>query len=301
MKKLERFILVLIPVLLLAPLAFFGVRWMLAHLAIEREWRSGPTQAFDLEPTFSLEIIPLYEEASVNDEFVSGHGVSYLIRTDSATILMDVGDNPDQGMVPPFVQNMRALGISPQEIDVILISHPHPDHVGGVPAWKRENRFLGRGIRRVCEHALMFVPPQITYPGAVTSKVPIQLSPDVATIGVISYPEVFPLSLFEPKGTEQALVVNVAGEGLVLITGCGHPTIERLVIRAESLYDRPMVGIVGGLHYEGAGPDDVQPHIQFLMSRQPSLVALSPHDSSPEALAAFRGSLPGQLSHAPGG
>jgi 7,8-dihydropterin-6-yl-methyl-4-(beta-D-ribofuranosyl)aminobenzene 5'-phosphate synthase len=29
--------------------------------------------------------------------------------------------------------------------------------------------------------------------------------------------------------TEQALVVNVAGFGLVLISGCGHPRIEQIL------------------------------------------------------------------------
>ena len=93
----------------------------MAHLAIECEWRLGPTQAFDLEPTFSLEIIPLYQEASVNDELSRAR--RFLpIRTDSATILMDVGDNAGQRIVPPFVQNMRALGISPQRSTCTPIS-----------------------------------------------------------------------------------------------------------------------------------------------------------------------------------
>ena len=114
----------------------------------------------------------------------------------------------------------------------------------------------------------------------------------MATIGAISYPEVFPLSLFQPKGVEQALVVNVDGEGLVLITGCGHPGVERLVIRTESLYDLPVVGVVGGLHYEGAEKSDVSAPIEFLQSRNLKLIALSPHDSSVEAIEAFRSAFP---------
>ncbi len=69
-----------------------------------------------------------------------------------------------------------------------------------------------------------------------------------------------------------------------MITGCGHPTMEKLVTRAEALFGEQVVGVVGGLHYEKLSAEDIQPHIQFLESRQPKLVALSPHDSSPEAL-----------------
>jgi 7,8-dihydropterin-6-yl-methyl-4-(beta-D-ribofuranosyl)aminobenzene 5'-phosphate synthase len=108
----------------------------------------------------------------------------------------------------------------------------------------------------------------------------------------MSYPEVFLLSLYEAKWIEQALIVNVAGEGWVLITGCGHPGLEKLVTRAEALYGLPLAGVVGGLHYEGASAADVSTPIQFLRSRQPKLVALSPHDSSTEALQAFRSAFP---------
>jgi 7,8-dihydropterin-6-yl-methyl-4-(beta-D-ribofuranosyl)aminobenzene 5'-phosphate synthase len=109
---------------------------------------------------------------------------------------------------------------------------------------------------------------------------------------VLAYPEVFPLSLFKPRGSEQALVVHVTGEGLVLITGCGHPTVEKLVTRAEALYGQPVVGVVGGLHYGEANAEDLTDPIAFLASREPRLVALSPHDSGPAAIEAFRAAFP---------
>jgi len=135
---------------------------------------------------------------------------------------------------------------------------------------------------------LLFIPIKMSYSGAIHATIPTLPAPDVATTGVISYPEVYPLSLFEPKGGEQALVVNIARQGLVVITGCGHPTIEKLIARAETLYGLPVVGIVGGLHYERFSSEYIQPHIEFLMSRQLQLVALSPHDSSLKALEAFQ-------------
>ena len=185
---------------------------------------------------------------------------------------------------------MDALGISAQEIDGIVISHPHPDHMGGVTAWKEKSVAFGEAASTFASIPL-YVPSGSLLnksQGAVASIMPVQLSADVATIGVISYPEVFELALYEPKGVEQALVVNVAGEGLVLITGCGHPSLERLFIRVESLYDLPVVGVVGGLHYGDAKAVDVQPQIKLLQSHQLKLVALSPHDSGPLVLDAFQ-------------
>jgi 7,8-dihydropterin-6-yl-methyl-4-(beta-D-ribofuranosyl)aminobenzene 5'-phosphate synthase len=137
----------------------------------------------------------------------------------------------------------------------------------------------------------IYVPAAITTSSSGTlihSVEPTLISKDIATTGVISYAEVFLIYLFTPKGHEQGLVIDVAGQGLVMITGCGHPSMEKLVARAETLFERQVVGVVGGLHYEGFSTEEVQPHIQFLKSRQPKLVALSPHDSSPAALEAFQ-------------
>jgi 7,8-dihydropterin-6-yl-methyl-4-(beta-D-ribofuranosyl)aminobenzene 5'-phosphate synthase len=270
---------------------FFSIRQMFANREIARDWESVPTIIPELETTSQLEILPLYEEASVDSTLISGHGVSYLIRTDSATILLDVGNNPDQLAVAPFAQNMQRLGIDWDEIDRIVISHPHPDHIGGIAAWRQHIVSFGE-LPRGLNERLVFVPTDMVFEGAVHATIPTLPSPDVATTGVISYPEVFPLSLFEPKGAEQALVVSVENEGLVLITGCGHPTMERLVERAETLYGQPVIGIVGGLHYENATTEAAQPHIEFLLPRGLRLVALSPHDSSPQALEAFRSAFP---------
>jgi 7,8-dihydropterin-6-yl-methyl-4-(beta-D-ribofuranosyl)aminobenzene 5'-phosphate synthase len=294
MKKIISILLLSLLALSLVVVAFFGIRQMLANREIAAELENLPDIAPQLQATSHLEIIPLYENAASSDEYVIGHGVSYLIRTDSATVLMDVGHNPDNAPIPPFEQNMQKLGIGWDEIDRIVISHPHPDHVGGVDAWREHTVSMGTfELPDDLGDRLIFVPAPVTFKNAIHATVPTLPAPDVATTGVIPYPEVFPVSLFEPKGMEQALVVNVENEGLVLISGCGHPTLERLVERAESLYGRPVIGVVGGLHYGEATPEEIQPHIQFLRARQPKLLALSPHDSSLQVLEAFESAFPG--------
>ena len=291
MKRFFLYPLLVIIVLLVAGLAFFSVRQAKANREIAAEWQTAPTVIPSLAATSRLEIIPLYEEASAGDPYVSGHGVSYLIRTDSVTVLLDVGDNPGKLVPPPFAINMRELGIAWDEIDRVVVSHLHPDHVGGTDAWQRNTISFG-DLPGGMGDRLVFVPAKVTYPNAIHATIPTLPGPDVATTGVISYPEVFPLSLFEPKGNEQALVVHVAGQGLVLITGCGHPGLEKLVERAETLYGYPVIGIVGGLHFGESSAQDVEPQVQFLQSRQLKLVALSPHDSGPKVLDAFRAAFP---------
>ena len=272
--------------LVTALVLFLGVRQASAKRTIAKELNTPPVHVPPLETTTRLEILPLYEEASANPNLLSGHGVSYLIRTDAGTLLLDLGDNPDQQVTAPFMQNMQALGIDWAEVDWVVISHAHPDHIGGFDAWLQRTLFFGELPGGLGER-LTFVPSVVKNKGAIHATIPTRPSPDAATLGALPYPEVWPLSLRDPKGYEQALVVHVNGQGLVLITGCGHPTLETLVERAENLYGVPVVGVVGGLHFEGLSAEEVQPQIEFLQSRQPKLVALSPHDSSPEALAAF--------------
>ena len=272
---------------------FFAIRQAFTKVQVEREWKADSASIPNLGTTARLEIIPLYEEDRVNENFDFGHGVSYLIRTDSATILMDIGNNPAEAAQLPSMQNMQSLGIAWEEIDAVVISHPHPDHVGGLKAWQNKTLSFGdfagdlRGMP-------IYVPIPMTYSNAeiVHSVEPTLVSQDIATTGLISFSEVFPIYLFNPKGYEQGLVINVADQGLVLITGCGHPTVEKLVSRVESMFDGSVIGVVGGLHYEKTSREDVQPHIQFLESRQPKLISLSPHDSSPEALQAFQSAFP---------
>src|SRR5688500_3548603 len=85
---------------------FLTIRQMIARAQVEREWRTTPASAPRLESTTRLEIIPLYEEERANERFDFGHGVSYLIRTDAVTILMDVGNNPNESPQLPSLQNM---------------------------------------------------------------------------------------------------------------------------------------------------------------------------------------------------
>ncbi len=52
--------------------------------------------------------------------------------------------------------------------------------------------------------------------------------------------------LFFGPVAEQALVVNIRGFGLVLITGCGHTRIEQILRFTEHVLDAPIRAVIGG-------------------------------------------------------
>lgn len=56
-----------------------------------------------------------------------------LVNTGSKLILIDTGNGPaPDGKVGQLTANLAAAGIKPEDIDVILISHLHPDHINGL-------------------------------------------------------------------------------------------------------------------------------------------------------------------------
>lgn len=111
---------------------------------------------------------------------------------------------------------------------------------------------------------------------------------------------------------EQALVVHVAERGVVLIVGCGHQTIAKLLERYDQVFRQPLYGIVGGLHFpvpegrlkvlglnaqrilaSGDGMfapltmDDVKVDLAALRARKFGLIGVGGHDSSDEVIAMF--------------
>src|ERR1700744_5267368 len=62
-----------------------------------------------------------------------------LINTGSKLILIDSGNGvanlePSKGAIGRTLQNLAAAGVDPKAIDIVLLSHLHPDHTNGIRA-----------------------------------------------------------------------------------------------------------------------------------------------------------------------
>lgn len=286
----------------LAPIAgfviFAGVvlaRLQIASITVQRDLdKLASATPFDIGETSTFEILPLYEGAASQPNLKSGLGVSYLIKTDAATILLDVGNNPDGTPTSPLEQNMAKLAVDPDQIDIIVISHSHFDHRGGMQ-WQSQGTFsIGGDVQIPLGDRPIYVPEAMTYPGSnpVVARGPAKIAEGVAVTGGIPFIYPFPAWLAMPQGLEEALAINVKGTGIVLITGCGHMGLTSLVAHAQAVFREPIAGIVGGLHEGNANAQDLQPEIQLLQTLQPSIIAISPHDSYAAALDAFEQAFP---------
>jgi 7,8-dihydropterin-6-yl-methyl-4-(beta-D-ribofuranosyl)aminobenzene 5'-phosphate synthase len=151
----------------------------------------------------------------------TGWGFSALVETDhTSPILFDTGNDGTS-----LLYNMEQLGISPEHIGAIVISHAHGDHTGGLSE-----------ILEVNKHATIYVPAstiaRISGRKVVSVSQPLQISSEVISVG-------------ELKNIEQSLAVKTS-KGIVVVTGCSHPGVGAILAAASS-YGK-IYGIIGGLH-----------------------------------------------------
>ena len=295
MKKLRRWI-TLAPLVGLALFALVvASRLQLASADVRRDANTLEQVApLSIGETATLEILPLYEGTAVQAGLHTGLGVSYLVKTDTATILFDVGNNPSATAPSPLEQNMATLGISLDQVDMIVLSHTHFDHTGG-QQWRTKGTFAVGGDRQApLGNRPVYLPESLSYPGSAPAVVtsPTRIAEGVATTGAIPFVYPFPAWLAIPGGVEQSLIVNVKGTGLVVITGCGHMGLASLLAHVQAEFAAPVAGVVGGMHEGKADAQALTPQIQLLSAIHPLIVGLSPHDSGPAALAAFQQAFP---------
>jgi 7,8-dihydropterin-6-yl-methyl-4-(beta-D-ribofuranosyl)aminobenzene 5'-phosphate synthase len=235
-------------------------------------------------------------------------------------MLFDLGRNTQQQHPSPLLHNMTQLGITLDDFDTIIISHNHGDHVGG-SKWSRNNTFSFTTAQHALGAKTVYTPIPMTYPGLtpIHTPAPTIIGNGVATIGTIAnqlfgqYIKLLPVA----RTHEQAVAVNVKDKGIVLIIGCGHQTLPKILARTDALFDEALYGIIGGLHYavdggpivlKGMAPHkyigtgklpwrpitrhELQQNIALLQSYDPKVVALSPHDSSSISIEALKQAFP---------
>jgi len=168
-----------------------------------------------------MKITIVYDNCVRKQGLEADWGFSCLIEMENTPlILFDTGADG-----ATLFHNMKELGINPRQVGIIVISHAHGDHSGGL--WD---------ILEVNREAEIYVPASsgARIPGRKVAAVAesIQISEKVFSTG-------------ELKGIEQSLALKT-DKGIVVVVGCSHPGVGE-IIDAASEFGK-VYGIIGGLH-----------------------------------------------------
>jgi 7,8-dihydropterin-6-yl-methyl-4-(beta-D-ribofuranosyl)aminobenzene 5'-phosphate synthase len=210
------------------------------------------------------------------------HGFSCLVTVEKAgrstRVLFDAGLSPDG-----LVENMRRLELSPREIDIIVLSHGHWDHTTGMDGLVQE---LGKRNVPVLIHPEFWSRRRVALPGREPIELPstsrgalegagfeiveerqpsFLLDGSLLVTGEVDrttpFEHGFPVHQAYRDGAwqpdplildDQALVANVRGRGLVVLTGCGHSGIVNILRYVRKLTgENRLHAVVGGFHLNG--------------------------------------------------
>ena len=80
-----------------------------------------------------MRIINLVENTKGSKECLFEHGLSFYIETSRHKLLLDTGASY------AFIENAGRLGVDLKQIDMVILSHGHYDHAGGIPGFVEEN------------------------------------------------------------------------------------------------------------------------------------------------------------------
>lgn len=182
-------------------------------------------------------------EHKVKNGYKSDPGVSYLFETNEGTLLYDIGFG---GFNKNFEENMMLAEVDPHKIDAIAISHFHPDHCGGMKASKNKTINLPNITANIMKNKNCYLPEK----GYTSDMKTIVIdSPQILCAGIASTGPLARGLFFFGWTEEQALVFNIKNKGLVIFTGCGHPTLEVIVEMVQKISDTKIYAIGGGLHF----------------------------------------------------
>jgi len=211
----------------------------------------------------------VYDNNRYDRRLTPAWGFSCVVTVPEKTILFDTGG--DGGIL---LDNMKKLGIGPSEIDVIVLSHIHGDHTGGL------NEFL-RYNSQVTVYLPSSFPTQIKqYIRSLGGEVKNVREPEELFEGVFTTGEL-------DRGIEEQALLIEASEVFCIITGCAHPGIINITKRAKEITGGEVYLAIGGFHLSGAFKSQISYVAESLLRLGVQKIA-SCHCSGDEARKLFK-------------
>jgi 7,8-dihydropterin-6-yl-methyl-4-(beta-D-ribofuranosyl)aminobenzene 5'-phosphate synthase len=214
--------------------------------AVASAYAAASTQGSSEEEDSTITITIVYDNNSSRPDLRAAWGFACFIEGLEKTILFDTGGD---GRI--LLSNMEKLGISPKKVEVIVLSHIHGDHTGGLAAVLERNPDVS-----------VFLPA--SFPGRMKAAI----AKTKARVVEVKDPREVCAKAFSTgeMGTfvkEQSLYLR-GKEGVAVITGCAHPGVVKIVSRAKELSKSQPFLVLGGFHMAGSPDSNIKSVIRDL-------------------------------------
>jgi metal-dependent hydrolase (beta-lactamase superfamily II) len=176
----------------------------------------------------------VFDNNPYDSRLQTGWGFAAWLECSGQTVLFDTGAD---GVV--LLDNMAALGLDFKAIGIVVLSHIHGDHTGGLAAVLAANPQVTVYLPKVFPTGFK---EQVRAAGValVELDAPIEILPGLWSAGQMATGIV-----------EQALVARTE-KGLVVVTGCAHPGVDEMVARAKQVGRDEIALVIGGFHLSGS-------------------------------------------------
>jgi len=215
-----------------------------------------------------MKIKVLIENKCDDSKYKTEHGLSIYIDTGVTKLLVDTGDTG------AFLDNAEKMNIKIEDVDVIIASHSHRDHTGGILSFFKKNQKAKLYISKNANQKLFFrIAPcfkeSVSTPQEVFTKFSDRISFvddfDIIdqNISIVSgFERKYPLPKTNDRllvlknkeyvkddfNHEVAVVINNNGK-LVIITGCSHSGVDNMIEEVMKHFPGyPIQTVIGGFH-----------------------------------------------------
>jgi 7,8-dihydropterin-6-yl-methyl-4-(beta-D-ribofuranosyl)aminobenzene 5'-phosphate synthase len=251
----------------------------------------------------SISILTLIENSCMRHKMFALHGQSLLISYNGSRYLFDVGED-----YLALKHNLGVTGIKLNQIRAAAISHKHMDHCGALPAmlkdFKEQKLYLFDDILTPEEKDFKSAEKYRFYQANQNGKLVISLNPEQVAV-IKNYrnlivtneetelePGLYLTGLVDGKVKEQAMVIDLDEEGIVVILGCSHPTLPQMVQKAQEVTNNSKVyGIIGGFHFKDSTEEEFSKYVSYLKELNPKFIVPS-HCTGNKAVAKLREVMP---------
>ncbi len=181
----------------------------------------------------------IYDNNSYRADLKTGWGFSCLIQGLEKTILFDTGG--DGGLL---MRNLNKLSIDPNIVEIVVLSHYHADHTGGLYSFLEIN-----------PEVTIFIPQ--SFPEDFTQDVN-EYGAEVVEVGqsLEICRNVYSTGELGTGIKEQSLIIKT-DKGSLIITGCAHPGIIQIVAKSKNLIKKNILLVMGGFHLRDKDRDAV--------------------------------------------